>query len=131
MKNKKYEITRPSKQCEFCIYLDKSFDQSRFSEWFDWSRWLVGPGGPGGLVGPGGPGVPDRHGGQGVRLVRLVRWSECQVVRRSRWSGSPGGKMVRAVKPNPQFISQSYEFTLQAVSKTMMTEAGYISSNKR
>ena len=29
--------TRPSKQCEFCIYFEKSFDQSRLSEWFDWS----------------------------------------------------------------------------------------------
>ena len=32
-------ITRPSKQCEFCIYLDKLFDQSGLSEWFDWSGW--------------------------------------------------------------------------------------------
>ena len=27
-----------SKQCEFCFYFDKSFDQSGFSEKFDWSR---------------------------------------------------------------------------------------------
>ena len=29
--------TRPSKQCEFCIDLDESFDQSGVSELFDWS----------------------------------------------------------------------------------------------
>ena len=46
--------TRPSQQCEFCIYLDKSFDQSGLSKWFDWS----GAGDPGGPGGPGGPGDP-------------------------------------------------------------------------
>ena len=51
--------TRPSKQCEFCIYLDKSFDQSGLSEWFDWS----GAGDPGGPGGPGGPGDPCGPGG--------------------------------------------------------------------
>ena len=35
----RFKQTRPSKQCKFCIYLDKSSDQSGFSEWFDWSRW--------------------------------------------------------------------------------------------
>ena len=32
--------TGPYKQCEFCIDLDKSFDQPGLSEWFDWSGLL-------------------------------------------------------------------------------------------
>ena len=51
-------ITRPSKGCEFCIYLDKSFDQSGFSDWFDWFRWS------------------KWSGWSLVRVVRVVRWSE-------------------------------------------------------
>ena len=35
--------TRPSKQCEFCIYLhDKSFHHSGLPEWFSWSGQVVG-----------------------------------------------------------------------------------------
>ena len=34
-------ITRPSKQCEFCFYLDESFDHSGLSEWIDWSGWSL------------------------------------------------------------------------------------------
>ena len=62
--------TRPSKQ--FCIYFDKSFDQSGFdwSGWFRWSRWSDGQ-------------VVRWSGGQ------VVRWSGGQVV---RWSG---GQVVR------------------------------------
>ena len=38
-----YPETRPSKQCEFCIYLhDKSFNHSGLPEWFSWSGWSVG-----------------------------------------------------------------------------------------
>ena len=32
---------------------------------------------------------------RGVRVIRVVRWSEGQVVRRS---GGPGGQVIRAVK---------------------------------
>ena len=46
-------ITRPSKQCKFCFYLDKSFD-------------LDGPGGPGGPGGPRGPGGPGGPSGQPI-----------------------------------------------------------------
>ena len=43
--------TRPRKQCEFCIYLDKLFDQSGLSEWFNWSRGSGGKSGQGGQSG--------------------------------------------------------------------------------
>ena len=56
---KNVHLTRPSKQCKFRIYLDKSFDQLELSEW---SIVQVGPGGPGG---PGGQGGPGCQGGQG------------------------------------------------------------------
>ena len=77
--------TRPSKQCEFCIYLDKSFDQPGFFSQSD----SIGSGGPSGQGGEGG------QGGQMVQVIRLVR--VVQVVRRSdgqvvKWSG---GQMVR------------------------------------
>ena len=48
--------TRPSKQCEFCIYLhDKSLNQCRPG----------GQKGPGDSGGPGGPGRQCGPGGQG------------------------------------------------------------------
>ena len=88
---KETNITKPSKQCKFCIYcLDKSFDQSGLSEWFScqggqgnpwaralrwsgwfrWSRWSLttgqgGPGGPGGQGGQGGPFCQCASGGLG------------------------------------------------------------------
>ena len=35
--------TRPSKQCQLCIYLhDKSFNHSGLPDWFSWLGWLVG-----------------------------------------------------------------------------------------
>ena len=46
--------TRPSKQCEFCIYNEKSFERSGFQS---------------GSIGPGGPGGPDVTGGQGGLCV--------------------------------------------------------------
>ena len=81
-------LTKPSKQCKFCIYcLDKSFDQSGLSEWFScqagqgipwaralrwsgwfrWSRWSLntGQGGPGGQGGQGGPFCQCASGGLG------------------------------------------------------------------
>ena len=39
-------------QCEFCVYLDNSFDKS--------GLWSIG-----GLIGQGGPGGPGGPGGQG------------------------------------------------------------------
>ena len=71
-------VTRPSKQC---IYLDKSFNQSELSEWFDWSGGQGGlsihdgqrgPGGPDGSCGPYGPGHPACQGGP---LGQVSRWS--------------------------------------------------------
>ena len=54
--------TRPSKQCEFCIYLHyKSLNQCG-------PGGQKGPGDSGGPDGPGGPGRPGRQcgpGGQG------------------------------------------------------------------
>ena len=68
--------TRPSKQFEYCIYLnEKSFHHSGLPEWFSWSGWSGwsgwsswsgwsgGLGGPGGPVGPGGLGGPGGPGG--------------------------------------------------------------------
>ena len=79
-----YEITRPSKQCEFCIYLDKLFYQPFFFQ-----SDSIGSGGPSGQGGESG------QGGQMVQVIRLVR--VVQVVRRSdgqvvKWSG---GQVVR------------------------------------
>ena len=73
-KTLKARRTRQSKQCEFCIYLDKSLG---YSEWFDWSR------GSWGSRWSRLPGVPDGQGGQGGS-----GWSEGQVFRRS------GGQVV-------------------------------------
>ena len=35
------ETTRPSKQCEFCIYLHDIFHHSELPEWFSWSVQVV------------------------------------------------------------------------------------------
>ena len=60
--------TRPSKQCEFCIYLHDNY--LGLPEWFSWSGWsgwsggLGGPGGQGSPCGQGGPGGPGGPGCQ-------------------------------------------------------------------
>ena len=35
------ETTRPTKQCEFCIYLHDIFNHSELPEWFSWSVQVV------------------------------------------------------------------------------------------
>ena len=66
--------TRPSKHCEFCIYLhDKYFHYSGLSERFSWSGWSDWSGGLGGQLGPGGLGGLGGPGGQVVRVDRMVQ----------------------------------------------------------
>ena len=83
--------TRPSKQCEFCIYLhDKSLNHLGLPEWFSWLRWSVGqlvswpgwpgwsggldgPDGPCGQCGPGGPGGPGGPDGPCPYLIFVTR----------------------------------------------------------
>ena len=59
-KKEKYKTKFCLKQCEFCVYLDNSFDKS--------GLWSIG-----GLIGQGGPGGPGGPGGQGGQGGQVCR----------------------------------------------------------
>ena len=70
--NEHPQNTRLSKQCEFCVYLDNSFNKSGLSELFDWSGW---PRWSGGSAGSGGSRGSGRSGRSGWSRAQVVRWS--------------------------------------------------------